>query len=54
MLEETARVAMPEPVRTSGHLLVDWEIKEYVRKYRMLDPFEPKLVRDGKISYGLS
>ncbi len=39
---------------TRGRILVDWEIAEYVEKFRMLDPFEPALKRDGKISYGLS
>ena len=37
-----------------GRLLVDWEIREYAEKYRMIDPFEDRLVRDGAISYGLS
>jgi dCTP deaminase len=37
-----------------GRILVDWEIREYVQKYRMIDPFEDRLVRQGVISYGLS
>ena len=41
-------------VPSSGRLLVDWEIRDYVQRYHMLDPFEERLVRDGKISYGLS
>ncbi len=43
-----------EQARSSGRLLVDWEIREYVKQYRMLDPFEEHLKRDGVISYGLS
>ncbi|MBI3087826.1 MAG: dCTP deaminase [Candidatus Omnitrophica bacterium] len=37
-----------------GRLLVDWEIREYAKKYRMLEPFEESLKREGVISYGLS
>ncbi|MBI3320821.1 MAG: dCTP deaminase [Candidatus Omnitrophica bacterium] len=37
-----------------GRLLVDWEIREYAKRYRMLEPFEEQLKRDGVISYGLS
>jgi dCTP deaminase len=37
-----------------GRLLVDWEIREYAKKFRMIEPFEDRLVRDGAISYGLS
>lgn len=37
-----------------GRLLVDWEIREYVQKYRLIEPFEGHLVREGAISYGLS
>ncbi|MGH8072276.1 MAG: dCTP deaminase [Candidatus Entotheonellia bacterium] len=37
-----------------GRILVDWEIREYVQKYQMIDPFEDHLVREGAISYGLS
>ncbi|OGK37172.1 dCTP deaminase [Candidatus Roizmanbacteria bacterium RIFCSPHIGHO2_12_FULL_41_11] len=29
-------------------------IKRMVREYRLIEPFEEKLVRDGKVSYGLS
>jgi dCTP deaminase len=47
-------LSAPEHIRSSGRLLVDWEIREYVQKYKMLDPFEDRLVREGKISYGLS
>ena len=67
MLETTAKAKSAQPtqpvqasadavehIRSSGRLLVDWEIRDYVKKYRMLDPFEERLVRDGKISYGLS
>ncbi len=41
-------------VKSSGRLLVDWEIRDYVKKYRMLEPFEESLKRTGVISYGLS
>ncbi len=44
----------PEHVRSIGRILVDWEIREYVKKYRMLEPFEESLRREGVISYGLS
>lgn len=37
-----------------GRILVDWEIRDYVQKYQMIDPFEDHLVREGAISYGLS
>ena len=37
-----------------GRILVDREIREYVQKYQMIDPFEDHLVREGAISYGLS
>ncbi len=56
MIETQGRTD-PELVQTaksSGRILVDWEIREYVKKYRMLDPFEESLVREGVISYGLS
>ena len=51
-----AQTAKPtlEQIKSSGRLLVDWEIREYAKKYRMLDPFEEKLQRNGVISYGLS
>ncbi len=48
------RLSAPEHIQSTGKLLVDWEIREYVQKYKMLDPFLDHLVRDGKISYGLS
>ena len=55
MLEiQTKPTISPELIRSAGHLLVDWEIREYVKKYRMLEPFEERLKRDGVISYGLS
>jgi len=38
----------------AGKILVDREIREYVAKYQMLDPFEENLKRTGVISYGLS
>ena len=40
--------------KSMGRILVDWEIRDYVKKYRMLEPFEESLKRDGVISYGLS
>ena len=43
-----------EHIPSYGRILVDWEIRDYVKKYQMLDPFEDRQVRDGKISYGLS
>lgn len=47
-----------EPVigamKSAGRILVDWEIREYVKKYQMLEPFEDGLKRAGVISYGLS
>ncbi len=49
----TAR-AIAEAGTSTGRILVDWEIREYVKKYRMLEPFEEHLQRDGVISYGLS
>jgi dCTP deaminase len=55
MLEAATQVALPERVRSSGgRLLVDWEIREYVKAHRMLEPFEECLKREGVISYGLS
>jgi dCTP deaminase len=44
----------PEHIQSAGRILVDWEIREYVKKYQMLDPFEDGLRRNGAISYGLS
>jgi len=32
----------------------DYWIEEMVKKYGMIEPFEPKLIRKGVISYGLS
>ena len=55
MLEmPTKSIDLPEPVKTSGRILVDWEIREYVKRHRMLEPFEEHLQRTGVISYGLS
>jgi dCTP deaminase len=48
-------VTSREPdIAPRGRILVDWEIRDYVQKYQMIDPFEDHLVRDGAISYGLS
>lgn len=55
MLETQTKVLEnPEHVKSIGRILVDWEIRDYCKKYRMLDPFEESLKRDGVISYGLS
>lgn len=56
MLETTQAKASvsPEHIRSMGRLLVDWEIRDYVKKYQMLEPFEERLKREGVISYGLS
>ena len=55
MLEmPTTPSVSPERLQSFGRILVDWEIREYAIKYRMLDPFEERLKRDGVISYGLS
>jgi len=35
-------------------VLSDKEIKEYVKKYKMIEPFQTKQVREGKISFGVS
>ena len=35
-------------------VLSDKEIKEYIKKYKMITPFNPSQVRKGVISYGLS
>ena len=51
---QTKVLDSPEHVRSIGRILVDWEIRDYCKKYRMLDPFEESLKRDGVISYGLS
>ncbi len=54
--DETQRAPMvtAESAKATGHLLVDWEIRQYVQTYRMLEPFEECLTRAGVISYGLS
>ena len=55
MFETQTKLSEPaELVRASGRILVDWEIREYVKKFQMLDPFEEQLKRTGVISYGLS
>ena len=51
---QTKVLGSPEHVQSIGRILVDWEIREYCKKYRMLDPFEESLKREGVISYGLS
>ena len=51
---QTKTAAAVEHIKSTGRLLVDWEIREYVKKYRMLEPFEESLKRQGVISYGLS
>jgi dCTP deaminase len=35
-------------------VLSDKEIKEYVKKYKMIEPFQSSQVKKGKISFGLS
>jgi dCTP deaminase len=37
-----------------GRILVDWEIRDYADQYGMIEPFEPHLVGDEVISYGMS
>jgi dCTP deaminase len=37
-----------------GRILVDWEIRDYADQYGMIESFEPHLVGDGVISYGMS
>ncbi len=55
MIETQVNPALnPERIKSTGRLLVDWEIREYAKQYRMLEPFEENLKRDGVISYGLS
>ena len=55
MLETQTKLSeLSEHIRSTGRILVDWEIRDYVKKYRMLDPFEECLKREGVISYGLS
>ncbi|MBI4355317.1 MAG: dCTP deaminase [Candidatus Omnitrophica bacterium] len=41
-------------IASSARLLVDSEIREYCKRYQMLEPFLEKQVREGVISYGLS
>jgi dCTP deaminase len=38
----------------TGRILVDWEIKEYSKKLKMIEPFVPEQVKDGVVSWGLS
>lgn len=55
MFEAQAKTTdLTEHIKSTGRLLVDWEIRDYVKQYRMLDPFEERLKREGVISYGLS
>ena len=42
------------PPFSKGKLLIDREIKAYVEKYRMLEPFSDHLNSNGVISWGLS
>jgi dCTP deaminase len=37
-----------------GRILVDWEIRQYAKQHRMIEPFEEHLSTGGVISYGLS
>jgi len=39
---------------SAGRILVDWEIRDFAKKYRMIEPFEEGLRTEGMISYGLS
>ena len=41
-------------VAPKAKLLIDREIKEYVRQYKMLEPFSDRLNSGGVISWGLS
>ncbi len=50
-IARSQQVALPF---SNGKLLIDREIKEYVRKYRMLEPFSDRLNSGGVISWGLS
>ena len=45
---------MPTVTNSTGKLLIDREIKEYVQKYQMLEPFSDHLNSKGVISWGLS
>ena len=51
---EQASDQTTDALTSVGRILVDWEIRDYVKQYRMLEPFEERLKRDGVISYGLS
>ncbi len=51
---QTKLSELPEHIKSTGRILVDWEIRDYVKKYQMLEPFEENLKREGVISYGLS
>ena len=53
-IREPQPAPSPKRVGSIGRMLVDWEIREYASKYRMLEPFEENLRREGVISYGLS
>ncbi len=58
MPTQTAKNVPPRslsvPSFSKGKLLIDREIKAYVEKYRMLDPFSDHLNSSGVISWGLS
>ena len=54
VLESSPLSASDDTQELRGKILVDHEIREYVKRFKMLDPFEDRLIRDGKISYGLS
>ena len=56
MLEAQAKPTTDvlQRVQANGRILVDWEIREYAKKYGMLEPFQETLKREGVISYGLS
>ncbi len=45
---------MPTATNLTGKLLIDREIKEYVQKYQMVEPFSDHLNSKGVISWGLS
>ena len=54
MIETAVKPEVLSQVKSTGRILVDWEIREYAKKYGMLEPFEETLKRNGVISYGLS
>lgn len=55
MLETSVASAQKTEQETrNGRILVDWEIREYVKQYQMLEPFQDGQIRGDKISYGLS